>query len=67
MLNECGIGTITHYIGVHWNTIMQYMVNRTIYEACRAGVRGWELAPQQWWWEQQMNLDNEYAGVCDLV
>ena len=49
MLNECGMGTIAHYIGVCRNTIMQYVVNRPIYETCRAGVRGRGLAPRQWW------------------
>ena len=38
VLNECGMGTIDHYIGVRQNTIMQYVVNLPIYEACRAGV-----------------------------
>ena len=67
VLNECGIGTIAHYIVVHQNTILQYMVNRPIYEKCRAGVQGRGLAPRQWWWEQPMNLNNDDAGVGELV
>ena len=31
VLNECGMGTIAHYIGVLWNTILQYVVNLPIY------------------------------------
>ena len=43
VLNKCGMGTIAHYAGVLRNTILQYVVNHPIYEACRAGVqgRGW--------------------------
>ena len=44
VLNECRMGTIAHYIGVCWNTILQYVVNRPIYEACRAGEQRRELA-----------------------
>ena len=37
VLNECRMRTITHYIGVRRNTILKYVVDRPIYEACRAG------------------------------
>ena len=45
VLNECGMGTIAHYICVRRNTILQYVVNRPIYEKCRAGVWGRGSAP----------------------
>ena len=67
VLNECGMGTIAHYIGVRRNTILQYVVNCPIYEKCRAGVRGRGSAPRLWWWEQPMNLNDEDAGVGKLV
>ena len=67
VLNECGMGTIAHYIGVFRNTILQYVVNRPIYETCRAGERRRGSAPRQWWWEQPMNLIKEDAGVGELV
>ena len=60
-------GTIAHYIGVRRNTILEYVVNRPIYEKCRAGVRGRGSAPRQWWWEQPMNLNDDDAGVGELV
>ena len=47
VLNECGMGTIAHYIGVRQNTILEYVVNRPIYKACRAGVQKRGSAPQQ--------------------
>ena len=40
VLNECGMGTIAHYIGVRRETIMKYVVNRPIYITCGAGVQG---------------------------
>jgi len=61
------MGTVNHYIGVRRNTIMQYVVNCPIYQACRAGVQGRGLAPRQWWWEQPMNLNKDNAGVGELV
>ena len=67
MLNECGMVTIAHYIGVLRNTILQYVVNHPIYKACRMGVQKRGLAPRKWWWEQPMNLNNDDAGVGELV
>ncbi len=61
------MGNIAHYIGVRRNTILEYVVNRPIYKACRAGVWRRGSAPQQWWWEQPMNLNNDNAGVGELV
>ncbi len=67
VLNECGMGTIAHYIGIRRNTILKYLVNCPIYEACKAGERKRGSAPRQWWWEQPMNLNDEDAGVGELV
>ena len=63
VLNEFGMGTIAHYIGVCRETIMQYVVNRPIYKTCRAGMRGRGLAPRQWWWEQSMSFTDSDTGV----
>jgi hypothetical protein len=61
------MGNIAHYIGVRRNTILEYVVNRPIYEACKTGERKRGSAPRQWWWEQPMNLNDEDAGVGELV
>ena len=44
-LNECGMGTIDHYIGIGRETTMKYVVNRPIYETCRAGEEKRGSAP----------------------
>ena len=62
VLNECGMNTIAHYIGVRRNTILTYVVNRPIYQRCREGVRKRGSAPRQWWWEQPMQLDDIEAA-----
>jgi hypothetical protein len=37
VLQECSMATIMHYIDIWRTTIFRYMVDRSIYEACRAG------------------------------
>ena len=61
VLKECGMHTITHYISVRRETILQYVVDRPIHVACKVGERRRGSAPRQWWWEQKMCLDNEDA------
>ena len=61
VLKECGMHTITHYISVRRETILQYVVDRPIHVACKVGERRRGSAPRQWWWEQKLCLDDEDA------
>ena len=61
VLKECGMHTISHYIGVRQETIFQYVVDRPIHVACKVGERRRGLAPRQWWWEQKMCLEDKDA------
>jgi L-rhamnose mutarotase len=61
VLKECGMHTITHYISVRRETILQYVVDRPIHIACKVGERRRGSAPRQWWWEQKMCLDDKDA------
>jgi len=61
VLKECGMHSISHYIGVRRATIFQYLVDRPILTTCMEGERRRGSAPRQWWWEQQMCLDDEDA------
>jgi len=53
--------SISHYNGVRRKTIFQYVVDRPIHTTCMEGERRRGLAPRQWWWEQEMCLDDEDA------
>ena len=66
VLNECGMQTISHFIGVRRDTILAYVVNRPIYQKCREGVRKRGSAPRQWWWEQPMDFDQIDPPGIDL-
>ena len=61
VLKECGMHSISHYIGVRWETIFRYVVDRPIHTTCMEGERRRGSALRQWWWEQQMCLDDEDA------
>jgi hypothetical protein len=51
VLKECGMHSISYYIGVRRETIFQYMGERPIQALCTAGERKRGSAPRQWWWE----------------
>ena len=38
VLNECGMKTISHYVGVRRDTILAYVVDKPIYQRCKEGV-----------------------------
>ena len=61
VLKECGMHSIPHYIGVRWETIFRYVVDRPIHTMCMKGERRRGSAPRQWWWERKMCLDDEDA------
>ena len=58
MLGECGMHTIQHYIDVQRQTIVKYMVDRSILAECQGADRMRGLVPRWWWWEQRMCLGN---------
>ncbi len=39
VLKECGMHSIPHYIGVRWETIFRYVVDRPIHTTCMEGER----------------------------
>ncbi len=57
-LQECGVDTILHRINIRRATIFRYVVDQPIYEACRGGEWRRGSPPRQWWWEQNLSLDN---------
>jgi hypothetical protein len=51
VLREVGLQTISHYIGVRWQHIASFIVNRPIFQLCQEGVRRRGSAARQFWWE----------------
>jgi hypothetical protein len=61
VLQEVGLQTIRHHIGVHWQHVANSIVDQPIFQLCLEGVRKRGSAPHQFWWEQP--LDFEAAGL----
>ena len=57
VLEEVGLHSVEHYIGVRRQTIANFIVNRPIFAYCVEGVRRRGTSPRQWWWEQPMDLE----------
>ncbi len=57
LLEECGMATMQHYIQKCRATIVIYIADWPILEACRQGGRKHGSHPRQWWWERAMCLD----------
>ncbi len=60
-----GLQTISHYIGVRWQHVASFIVNRPIFQLCRQGVRRHGSAACQFWWEQPLDL--ETAGLAAMA
>ena len=65
VLREVGLQTISHYIGVRWQHVANFIVNRPIFQLCQEGVRKRGSAACQFWWEQPLDL--ETAGLAAMA
>ncbi len=59
MLEECGLHTLEEYVRRRRQTIVAYVVDRPLLVACREGERQRGTPCRQWWWEQEMDLDEQ--------
>jgi hypothetical protein len=57
VLEKAGLETITHYMGVRRQTVVNFIVNQPIWELCAGAVRKRGLPIQPFWWDQPMDLD----------
>ncbi len=57
VLEKAGLETITHYMGIHRQTVANFIVNQPIWELCVGAVwkRGLPIHP--FWGDQPMDLD----------
>jgi hypothetical protein len=62
VLDEVGLKTIAHYIGMPWQHIVSYIVNKPIIQACVDGVRRRGSGACQFWWAQSMDLETARAA-----
>ncbi len=57
VLEEAGLQTIAHYMGMHRQTVANFIINQPIWELCAGAVRRRGLPIQPFWWDQPMDLD----------
>lgn len=67
VLKECGLQTMEEYILGRRATIAAWVVDRPLLAACKDGERMRGTPHRQWWWEQEMSLeedpsDSEYSS-----
>ncbi len=57
VLKAVGLQTIDHYIGVRWETIARFIVDRPLFALCRDGNRKRGSACCTFWWEQPLSIN----------
>jgi hypothetical protein len=62
VLDEVGLKTISHYIGVRRQHIASYIVNKPIFQTFMDGVRRPGSSVCQFWWAQLMDLEMAQAA-----
>ena len=62
VLDEVGLKTIAHYIGVRRQHIASYIVDKPIFQTCWDGVRKRGSSVRQFWWAQSMDLETARAA-----
>ena len=69
VLKEVGLRSIAMYVEVQRQTIASFIVHRPIFDFCMEAGRLRGTSPRQWWWEQQMDLEEarEAAGAASEV
>jgi hypothetical protein len=57
VLKAVGLQTINYYIGVRWETIARFIIDRPLFALCRDGNRKRGSAHCTFWWEQPLSID----------
>ncbi len=65
VLDEVGLKTIAHYIGVQRQHIASYIFDKPIFQSCVDGVRRRGSSICQFWWAQLM--DSEMARAASIA
>ncbi len=59
VLEECGLFSIEEYVRRRRHMIVAYVVDQPLLAACREGERQRGTPFCQWWWEQDIELDEQ--------
>jgi hypothetical protein len=62
VLDEVGLKTIAHYIGMRRQHIASYIVDKPIFQSCMDGVRRRGSSVCQFWWAQSIDLETARAA-----
>ena len=65
VLKKAGLYGMAHYIRVRRQTIAKFIVNRPIFDLCRAGNRIRGFSVRQFWWEQPCDFVEARASAVD--
>ena len=57
VLEKAGLYTVSYYIEVRRQTILNFIVDRPIFHLCKDAVRLRGTSARQYWWEQPMDLE----------
>ena len=65
MLEKAGLYDVSYCIEVRRQTILNFIVNRPIFQLCKDAVRLRGTSPRQYWWDQAIDWDlAEDAAEC---
>ena len=58
VLKAVGLRTIGHYIGINWEAIPCFIVDRLLFALCQNGERKRGSVCRTFWWKQPLSIDS---------
>ena len=62
VLKVAGLRTVNYYIGMRRATVLKYVSERPIYELCMEASRKRGTGRKTFWFEQEMDLEEDEAS-----
>ena len=66
VLEKAGLYTVSYYIEVQRQTILNFIVACSIFHLCKDAVRLRGTSVRQYWWELPMDLEAAKTSLADL-
>jgi hypothetical protein len=57
-MKEAGLHSISQYVKVQRQYVINYIINQPIFDACLEGARKRGFSLHQFWWDQPLSLNN---------